>query len=74
MFKTEGVGIFDTRVMNVFIKNIAPYYIGANVKLSNGEKGKIIYVPPHDIIKPIVAVKTSYLDLSQTDIKVIKML
>jgi putative nucleotidyltransferase with HDIG domain len=65
MFKTVGIGIFDARVVGVFLKNIASYYTGTNVLLSNGIQGKIVYIPPHDIISPVVQVGNKYLDLSR---------
>ncbi|MDW7675127.1 MAG: HD-GYP domain-containing protein [Bacillota bacterium] len=65
MFQTVGVGIFDTTVMNVFIKNIAPLYVGAKVQLNSGEVGEVVFVPPHQMAKPIIMVKSKYEDLAK---------
>lgn len=64
MFKSIGVGCFDTRALNAFLNNIPKYYIGSNVLLSNGIKGEIVYVPPHDILNPVVKTDSGYVDLS----------
>lgn len=74
MFKTVGIGIFDTDVLNVFLKNISTYYTGMKVLLSNGDTGEIAYVPPHDITNPIVVVNANYIDPAQQDIKILSML
>lgn len=65
MFLTEGLSIYDIKILNIFLNNISTYYIGSNVILSNGEKGKVVYIPPNDILSPIVKVENSYLDFSQ---------
>jgi putative nucleotidyltransferase with HDIG domain len=64
MFITIGIGSFDPIILSTFLKNIAKYYIGSNVVLNSGEKGKIVYIPPHDILSPIVETNSGYLDLS----------
>lgn len=67
MFVTVGVGIFDTTVMNAFLRNLSTYYVGANVLLNNGDRGEIVYVPPQDITCPIVRTGTGFLDLSREE-------
>lgn len=75
MFKTVGVGIFDPTIMDTFLKNISTYYVGMNVNLSNGEVGEIVFIPPKDIVNPIVRVGSDYFDLSKdNDIKITKLL
>lgn len=64
MFLTVGLSYFDTTVLNAFIKNIAPYYIGAKVLLSNGEIGEIVYIPPQDIAHPIIRFGDKFCDFS----------
>lgn len=65
MFRTIGIGIFDTKVINAFTKNLTAFYIGMDVELSNGKIGKIVYIPPQDISSPIVCLDSEYFDLSQ---------
>lgn len=54
MFMTEGYTNFDTYITNKFISNMSTYLIGSEVLLSNGERGKIVYVPPESMLKPII--------------------
>ncbi|SNS13750.1 HDIG domain-containing protein [Anaerovirgula multivorans] len=65
MFKTIGVGMFDPKILNVFLKNLATYYIGTDVVLSNGDLGRIVYIPPQNIISPVVDIYSKYIDLSR---------
>ncbi len=75
MFITSGIGIFDTIILKTFLKNIPKYYIGADVILDNGENGKIVYIPPHDILYPIIETGSGYIDLSaKGSPKVLKMI
>ena len=75
MLQTVGVGIFDTSVVHAFLKNMSAYYVGANVMLSDGSIGEIVYVPPQDIICPIISAETGFVDLAQEkELKVVGML
>jgi len=74
MFKTVGVRIFDSTILNTFIKKISPYYIGANVMLNNGERGRIVYIPPRDVLSPIIEIQSDYLDLSiQNNVEILSI-
>lgn len=75
MFQTVGIGIFDTKVLKTFLKNIAAHLVGANVLLNNGEIGEVIFVPLHNLTSPIVKVSKRYLDISrENDIKILSMI
>jgi putative nucleotidyltransferase with HDIG domain len=65
IFLTTGKSMFDTTVLNAFLKNMAAFYVGSNVILNNGDTGKIVYVPPQDILSPIISVRSNYIDLSR---------
>lgn len=65
MFLQEGLALYDIEILNVFLNNISTYYIGSNVILNTGEKGKIVYIPPYDILSPIVETENGYLDFSK---------
>lgn len=70
-----GYGHFDTKVLMTFLSNISCYYIGSIVKMSNGEKGRVIFVAPHSISAPIVSVNNKFIDLSQNkQYKIVEML
>lgn len=65
MLQIEGINRFDTSIINTFLKNIAPYYVGSKVELNTAIKGEVVYVPPHCIAKPVVKVGMRYIDLSR---------
>jgi len=74
MFLTEGVRLFHYPTLKLFLDRMAPLYIGANVQLSNGYTGEIVYIPPQDILSPILNINSEYIDLSKcTDLKVLQI-
>jgi putative nucleotidyltransferase with HDIG domain len=65
MFSTEGLSKFDNTIIYTFLKNISTFYIGTTVKLNTGDVGEVVYIPPQDIIYPIVKVNLDYIDFSR---------
>lgn len=75
MFLTEGVSQFDYPILSSFLKHMAPLYVGNKVKLSNGDNGEIVYVPPQNITSPILYTNSQYLDMSRNnEIKVLQLI
>jgi putative nucleotidyltransferase with HDIG domain len=75
MFQTEGVRLFDYPILYVFLKHIAPLYVGNKVRLSNGDVGEIVFIPPQDITSPILYINSEYMDLGRNnDIKVLQVI
>lgn len=75
MFLTDGIRLFDYSILCVFLKHMAPLYIGNRVQLSNGDIAEIVFVPPQDITSPILYSNSRYLDLSKhNEIKVLQLL
>ncbi len=71
----SSFGTLDHRVVSVFLKNIASYYMGDFVKLSTGDIGEIVFINPFNISKPIIKVEDVYLDLSyEKGIKVLELI
>lgn len=73
MFLSEGVRLFDYKILYTFLKHMAPLYVGNKVQLSNGDIGEIVYIPPQDITNPILFINSEYLDLSRSEIKVLQV-
>jgi putative nucleotidyltransferase with HDIG domain len=55
----------DPHIVNVFITNLCSKLIGRTVKLTDGRHGEIIYLNPHDSLKPMVMLHKSFLDLTK---------
>jgi putative nucleotidyltransferase with HDIG domain len=64
-FEKIGYGHFDVKVMLTFLTNIANYYIGSKVKMNTGEIGEVVFIPPHCISKPVVAIDDTFIDLEK---------
>ena len=54
---------YDILLTRMFMTNMAQYYIGEQVELSDGQKGEIVYINPSSISKPIVKVDNEYINL-----------
>ncbi|OOM20417.1 metal dependent phosphohydrolase [Clostridium beijerinckii] len=65
MFLTEGVKLYDTSVIFTLLENISPYYIGMKARLEDGRIGEIMYIPPNDILSPIVKINDELIDFSR---------
>lgn len=74
MFKQIGVGIFDIAVLNVFLRNMAIYYTGTKVLLNTGEVGEIVYIPPQDILSPVIQAPLKTYDLSKDKVQIVNFL
>jgi len=55
--------LFDTKVCYVFIKNLAEFYIGKEVKLTTGETGTIVFIEENYPTRPIVRVGEKFVNL-----------
>jgi len=74
VFQTSGLGTFDVSVVNIFLRNVAPYYVGSNVLLSSRERGRIVYLPPHDVTSPVIALGDRVVDMSKVDLRILSIL
>lgn len=70
-----GYGKIDVLILRRFLNNIASFYVGEKVKMSNGDIGEVVFVPPNNITCPIVKVNNVYQDLSKkSEYKIIEMI
>lgn len=65
--KESEYGKLDIEVKNIFLQNIAFFYVGSKVRLNTGEVGEVVFVYPHKTDKPIVRLESGLLDISKTD-------
>lgn len=71
----EGYGKLDTKLLMLFLQNIAYYYLGSWVRLTSGEEGEIIFIHPNHLSTPIVKVGNIMRDLKQeTDIDILEII
>ncbi len=63
-FEMQTFGKLDTRILTVFIKNIANTYMGDFVELNSGEICEIVFINQNRIWQPIVRFGDEFIDLS----------
>jgi len=63
MFEQESYGLLDTKLLFVFLENIAYNYLGKDVLLSTGERARIVFIHNQSPSRPIVQINERMLDL-----------
>lgn len=64
MMEDQSYGRLDLVTTQTLLQNIAGYYVGHRVILSNGEKGEIVFINPLRVSRPIIKTSGGFLDLS----------
>jgi putative nucleotidyltransferase with HDIG domain len=55
----------DPVIVDVLLRHVGRNMLGKQALLNDGRLGEVVHVNPHDIFRPLVQVKQSFLDLSQ---------
>lgn len=63
VIKKNSVDKFDYSYAKVFLEHVANYYMGEDVMLSDGRKGKILQINIEEISRPLVLVDSEFVDL-----------
>lgn len=63
MFEQESYGLLDTKLLFVFLENIAYNYLGKDVILSTGDKARIVFIHNQSPSRPIVQIQEKMVDL-----------
>ncbi|QGQ95906.1 HD-GYP domain-containing protein [Paenibacillus psychroresistens] len=62
----EGIfGELEPQIVSVFLRNITRKLVGTQVVLMDGRIGEIVYINPHDELKPMVKINDLFIDLSK---------
>jgi len=63
LMQNDSFGRLDPIVLDVFLKNIAHYYVDKSVLLTDGLKGKVIFMNAQDYSRPVVQTERGFVDL-----------
>jgi len=68
ILETEYMDKLDANILYLFLHRVASNYIGQEVTLSSGDKGEIVFIPKHNLFRPIIKLKNQeqILDLSHS--------
>ncbi|MFP4661092.1 MAG: HD-GYP domain-containing protein [Halanaerobiales bacterium] len=66
----EDLHSYDLMLSKIFMTNMAQFYLGEMVELSNDWMGEIVYINPNQISKPIVKVGEQFIDLSENGLEI----
>jgi len=64
IIKDESFRGLDPQISDVFMSNIASYFINNRVKLSDGRVGEVVYVNKFALNRPLIRVGEQFIDLS----------
>lgn len=64
-FEEECYGVLDTEYLYVFLQHIANNYLGNQVRLIDGRRGKIVFIHPQTPSRPLVEVDGDIIDLAK---------
>lgn len=65
IFEEEGLTKYDPKYIMTFLTNVADTYMQSDVLLSDGRRGKIVYINKNEVSRPIVKCGEEFLDLSK---------
>ncbi len=63
----EAFKSLDPRIALLFLNNVTTFFIGAEVLLSNGKKGEIVYFNERDLYNPLVKIDDDVIDLTKEE-------
>lgn len=65
VFEEDGFQCYDTNFILTFLSRIANSYIQTTVLLSDGRKGKVVFINKEHLSKPTVQIGNTFVDLSR---------
>ncbi len=66
LFEHESYDHLDNEYLNIFLENMAHYYLGERVLLTNGIEGKIVFIHNEAPSRPIIQASFGMIDLMKT--------
>jgi len=71
----DCMGLLDYNYLSTFIKQMANYYTGEMVKLSDGSVGKIVKIDLNNISRPLISIDSNFIDLNkEKDLSIMELL
>ena len=71
----ESFGHLDPRISKIFYDKVTNFYVGNQVKLSDGRTGLVVFINPSQPTKPIVQIGDEFIDLyQQRDIIILEII
>ncbi|MFD0699056.1 HD-GYP domain-containing protein [Paenibacillus sp. GCM10027628] len=58
-------GEFEPEIVSVFLEHITRHLVGNQVILTDGRRGEVVYINPHDTGSPLVKIHNEFVDLSK---------
>ena len=59
ILETEYMDKLDINILYLFLRRIASNYIGQRILINNDERGEIVFIPKHNIHRPVIKFQDS---------------
>lgn len=75
LFEAEGYQKYDPHYLLTFLDGIVQTYMHNEVRLSTGQKGKIVMLNKNSLTKPVIQIGKSFIDLSKhPDVSILEII
>ena len=64
-FENQCLGHLDPQYLGIFIEKMSVYFLGEQVRLSDGREAKVVFINPHHLSRPMVQLGDQVIDLRQ---------
>lgn len=64
IIKDESFRGLDPKIAEVFLSNIAAFFVNNRVRLSDGREGEVVYINKYALNRPLIKVSNAFIDLS----------
>ena len=64
IIKDESFRGLDPKISEVFLSNIAAYFVNNRVRLSDGRVGEVVYINKYALNRPLIKIANAFVDLS----------
>lgn len=72
LFQSEGLRIYDTHYLMVFLKGLIDTFLHSRVRLSNDLEGEVVMINKSDLARPMIKVGNDFINLFQEHDIIIK--
>ena len=64
IIKDESFSGLDPKISEVFLRNIANYFVNNRVRLNDGRIGNVVYINKYALNRPLIKIDNDFIDLS----------
>ena len=63
LFQSEGLSLYDTKILMTFLEGIIDTFLHSRVRLSSGVEGEIVMINKSDLARPMIKTEDGFINL-----------